>query len=110
MANRTPIIELVDYHNGISWRVTPDELRYWVQRLGLPEVRKQMHEQLDRALSVSEASGSLMSSNEPKPQLADKESREFWDFVVRVAAKVRKQQEKRGWASIPVSIKAKGGV
>jgi hypothetical protein len=56
MAERIEIVSIVNYNSGLSWRMSQDEAEYWFLRLGIEEAKRQMHEQLKRALEIAEAS------------------------------------------------------
>jgi hypothetical protein len=54
MAERIEVVSIVDYNSGLSWRMNCEEVRYWFKRLGVEEAKRQMHEQLSRALEIEE--------------------------------------------------------
>lgn len=51
MSSRDPIVSLVDYNSGISWVVYPEQVTYWMKRLGSKDkLLRKMKAELDKAL------------------------------------------------------------
>lgn len=54
MAERKPVLEIVEVHNYLSWRYSPDEIVWAFDKYGVDQGKNEMRELLEVAMEDAE--------------------------------------------------------